>query len=200
MKSKILILSMAVIALFSCKKDKNDDKKTETPVTHSGFTCKVNGADWSADKNKLYIVDGDSTKGVDVELDYDDSSIYISAVNIVGTDTTMFFGSVAMKQSGILGNYTLSIPEENVLMYIKKVVPNTPFNLNFLATVLAYFDETNPGTITGNLNITKYDAANKLVSAEFNFTQTPHSTQASTFPTITVTNGSIVDVKYTEIR
>jgi hypothetical protein len=194
MKLNLALITLCSFLIFSCKKDDNTTTPpTPTPAVNNGVICKIDGVSWSGDKSKTFTIDGDTYSGA--EISYGDSTLDFFAVSVIGTDTSMITGTIGNVPPSVIGTYNLSFANdgERSMLFIKKFAP-VEFSLNVLLAYLGYVGVGTPGTQTGVFKVTKYDAATKKISGEFNFKQVSPPDAQPPLPTITVTEGKFEDL------
>ncbi|MBL7836872.1 MAG: hypothetical protein JNM67_05110 [Bacteroidetes bacterium] len=177
--SGILFVSLT-LTLGACKK-KDETTPTNNSNPKAGIvTCKVGGTVWESNSANTPVMFGDTTFG-SVTATIEGDTFSLLAFRSKSADTSLIMMNLLMNTNR-LGTYTMTGNDYNIFYF-----PST----DPLAIFAILFDYTASSSCT----ITKWDATNKKVSGTFTTTMT----SSSGGPTYTITEGSFIDVSYTQL-
>jgi len=192
---KKLIYSCLLLALmavnFSCSKDTNNNTDSPAPVVNVNLiAAKVSGTGIALTdflSSKDFIQGGAKanatfTRGTSATISND--TLYIRGIGSLGADSVMLHLAIKLPAgNSLVGIHPIRYDRNTVAEQAKGAVAFFG-NQSLYALFNPY-----TATVSGELEIKTFDAANKTISGNFNFSQTMFA------QTIAITNGSLQKVR-----
>lgn len=150
----LLVLLFLLFCSASCRKNKADNKGLP-PATQEGKNTLgflLNGQPWTPQG-----FNGTANLSIDVDFGFNQGVFGIAAYRILSSNNREYFG-IGIKDSL---NF-LTVP--STLPMNKYSIANSRFSTN--ACDMSFYDTT--VVRSGNLNITKFDKVNRIISGTFN--------------------------------